>query len=194
MDTFQARRAREIIPSQTQHDVIIGSLLGDGYLVKTTRGYALRCNHGIQQESYLNWKYRVLKSLTNSSPQRYENSIYFRTVSHQLFAKLRTIFYRGNKKIISKLFQQWLTPRALAVWLMDDGSRDKNQIRINTQSFSQKENIMLAKILEATFGIKATLNRDKHLFRLRISQQSMPRLRQFVRKYFVPSMLYKLSP
>ena len=104
------------------------------------------------------------------------------------------IFYRGNKKIVPKILQQWLTPRVLAVWLMDDGSRDKNQIRINTQSFSQKENFVLAKILEATFGIKATLNRDKRLFRLRISQQSMPRLRQLARKHFMPSMLYKLSP
>ncbi|HBV01485.1 MAG TPA: hypothetical protein DEF00_03815 [Candidatus Taylorbacteria bacterium] len=193
MNTKRAQSARLLSITPRQRGILIGSLLGDGHLAKTTRGYAFRVNHGLVQKEYVDWKYQELSSLTNSVPNTYKSTYYFRTVSHQYFDELRNLFYRGEKKIIPENIGHLLTPLAIAVWFMDDGTKEGKQARINSQSFTREENQKLSHLLEATLGIKSTINRDKHLFRLRISNQSMSLFRNMVAPYIVPSMRYKLS-
>ena len=193
MNTKRAQSARLLPITPRQQEIIIGSLLGDGHLAETTRGYAFRVNHGLVQKAYVDWKYRELNSLTNSVPNVYKSTYYFRTVSHQYFDELRSLFYRKEKKIIPENIHRLLTPLAIAVWFMDDGTKEGKQVRINSQSFTKKENQKLSRTLEATLGIKSTINRDKHLFRLRISDQSMSLFRKTVEPHIIPSMRYKLS-
>ena len=194
MDTKLAQSARSLQLNSRQKEIVIGSMLGDGYLTATTRGFAFRVNHSFQQQEYVDWKYAQLKMFTNSSPRKYENSYYFRTVSHPFFGFLRQKFYVKNIKILPKNINKWLTPLALTVWIMEDGSKDYNQLRINSQSFSRKENEALVRVLKAKFGITATINRDKDRFRLRIAAISMPILRQLIAPFIIPSMQYKFSP
>ena len=193
MNTKRAQSARLLSITPRQREIFIGSLLGDGHLAKTTRGYAFRVNHGLMQKEYVDWKYQELHSLTNSAPNSYKSTYYFRTVSHHYFDELRDLFYRGEKKIIPENIGHLLTPLAVAVWFMDDGTKEGKQARINSQSFTREENRRLSHLLEATLGIKSTINRDKHLFRLRISDQSMSLFRNMVTPHIVPSMRYKLS-
>jgi recombination protein RecA len=159
----------------------------------TTCGYAFRVNHGLIQKEYVDWKYRELASLTNSSPKLVENHCYFRTVSHPYFCWMRKIFYDEERKIVPESIENMITPLALAVWFMDDGTKEGHQVRLNTQSFSERENKKLSKILEAKLGIISTINRDKNYFRLRISDKSMKLFREMVNPFIIPSMRYKLS-
>ncbi len=195
METLKSRKAIKAILTDQQIALIVGSLLGDGYLVKTTSGFAFRVNHGLTQKAYVDWKYEILKNITNSKPRKSSNvCYYFRTISHPAFIQLRSKFYKGRRKIVpKKLLKKVLTPFVLAVWIMDDGSRDGNQLRINSQCFSEKENIVLQKILYTKLGIKTTLNKDKNMYRLRIKDESMRKLKNSVSKYIIPSMRYKLS-
>jgi recombination protein RecA len=195
VETFRARIARKLEFSSDQWSLILGSLLGDAYLVKTTRGYAFRVNHGIKQKDYVDWKYEIIKDFVNSPPQFADHCYYFRTVSHDAFSFLRLLFYPKGIKVIPKEFvASEINPLLLAVWIMDDGSKEGNQLRINSQSFTKEENIYLAEILRAKLGIEATINRDKNRFRLRIAKSSMQKLIDLISPYMVPSMLYKLSP
>ena len=193
MDTLRAREARRLELSKRQRSIVVGSLLGDGYLVQTTRGYAFRVNHSPHQKRLVDWKYRELESFTNSGPRKSGNCYYFRTVIHPTFADLRRSFYDDSRKILPELISDWIDELSLAVWIMDDGSRDANGIRINTQSFSLVENEMLADILRAKFGIVARINRDKDRFRLRVSAKSTLIVKQLVAPHIIPDMLYKLS-
>ncbi|MCO6432575.1 MAG: hypothetical protein J5J00_17110 [Deltaproteobacteria bacterium] len=193
METHRSRIARDIELTHRQKEILFGSMLGDGYLVRTTRGYAFRVNHCLGQKPLVDWKYYELQTLTNSPPRTYKNSYYFRTVSHQLFSQLREMFYEQNRKRIPKMLDEFLTPLALAVWIMDDGAKDGRQLRINTQSFSLEENEILLKFMKAKFGIWATINRDKNRYRLRVSAASMSNVRQLVTPHIIPSMQYKLS-
>ena len=102
-------------------------------------------------------------------------------------------FYLNKKKIIPSHVLQNITPLSLAVWFMDDGTREGHQARLNSQSFTRRENEKLSDMLEAKLGILTTINRDKDLFRLRIRDQSMPLFRTLVGQYIIPSMQYKLS-
>lgn len=195
MDTRLAREARKLSFSHKQRMLLIGSLLGDGYLDKTTRGYSLRIHHGISQKKYVDFKYSLIRSFVNSLPKQSGNAYYFRTVSHPFLVQLRKQFYDKNQKILPRSFLvSNFDSFALAIWIMDDGTRDGNQLRINTQSFTLEENLWLTHFLQATLGLIATVNKDKSKYRLRIKTSSMQLLKDLVLSYIIPSMLYKLSP
>lgn len=195
METKKAKSARKLVFEKKEYDLLIGSLLGDGYLDKTTCGYALRIHHGITQKAYVDFKYQLIAKFTNSKPKRSGSAYYFRTVTHPIFDRLHKIFYQNGKKILPKEFiEKNLTPFALAIWIMDDGSKETRQLRINTQSFTRGENLCLSSLLQAKFGIETTINVDRGKYRLRIRGNGMPKLISLVKPYFIPDMLYKLPP
>lgn len=195
MNTHFAIKARTKLLTDQQIRLVVGSMLGDEYLVRTTNGYAFRVNHGISQKDYVDWKYHLLADFVNSAPRQSGSTYYFRTIAHTKFVELRKLFYKDTLKVIPKrLVEALLDPFILAVWIMDDGSRDGSGLRINTQCFSQEEQVFLQNVLRAKLGIVVTLNRDKKQFRLRVRAQSMGYLRNLVIPYFIPSMLYKLIP
>ena len=193
VETHFARLARETPLSSLQRELIVGSLLGDAYLMPTTSGFCFRVNHGKQQRDYVDWKFSMLAKLVRTPPRESGKCYYFRTVTHPEFSQYREHFYSGSRKIVpTSLLNQQFSEFSLAVWLMDDGAVDRRQVRLNTQSFSFTENEALASFLRAKFGIETRLNRDKDRCRLRVVDASIQRLKDLVRPYLIPSMLYKL--
>src|SRR5438552_4472899 len=158
----------------------------------TTSGFCFRVNHGLRQKDYVDWKFNMLEDFVRTSPRVSGKCYYFRTVTHPEFSNLRKLFYLENRKVIPKEFlYEYFSELSLAVWLMDDGAADRNQMRINTQSFSLMENELLSGLLRAKFGIETTLNRDKNRFRLRIANASIEHTMKIVVPYIIPNMLYK---
>lgn len=74
---------------------------------------------------------------------------------------------------------------------MDDGSRDKNALLINTQAFSIEENIWLTECLWVNFGIEATLHVDKGKPRIYVPKKANARLFELIQQHLIPSMRYK---
>lgn len=137
MNTHFANQARKRLLTDQQLLLVVGSMLGDGYLVKTTSGFAFRVNHGLFQKDYVNWKHSLLADFVNSVPRQSGSTYYFRTITHPKFSELQKEFYVNHVKVIPKnLIEEMLNPFMLAVWIMDDGSADGRQLRINTQCFS----------------------------------------------------------
>lgn len=193
VETPFARHARETPLNSLCRELIVGSLLGDAYLMKTTAGYCFRVNHGRQQRAYVDWKFKLLAEYVRTPPRESGNCYYFRTVTHPEFSLYRKFFYPNSRKVVPvELLYEQFTGFSLAVWLMDDGAADGKQIRLNTQSFSLSENEMLMSFLRAKFGIEARLNRDKDRYRLRITNASMERFKSLIEPYVIPNMLYKL--
>jgi len=58
--------------TQEQKSIIIGSLLGDGYLriIPGRKNAFLEINHSISEKDYVNWKYQKLKELIKSHPKQ----------------------------------------------------------------------------------------------------------------------------
>jgi len=55
--------------TQEQKSIVIGSILGDGYLriVPGRRDAFLEINHSITEKPYVDWKYKKLKNLVKSA-------------------------------------------------------------------------------------------------------------------------------
>lgn len=125
--------------SSVQKDILIGTVLGDGYLQKTGEKNArLRLEHGAAQKEYLLWKVKNLQQFFQGAPKYLERVHpisgqtykYWRHQSQSgpFLGKLRKLFYRDSIKKIPENIEKLLTPRSIAVWYMDDGyyyARDK---------------------------------------------------------------------
>lgn len=194
METFFGRRARATPLTPVQRDLVIGALLGDGYLMPTSAGCCFRVSHGLTQRSYADWKFARLSSYIRTPPRQCGTTYYFRTVTHPEFGGLRQAFYAdGRKKRVPvRLLEQELTAFGLAVWFMDDGCRDGKQVRLNTQSFSIDENDLLVTFLARRFGVEAHLNRDKDRWRLRLRERTVARFVELVQPHVTTDLRYKL--
>ena len=57
--------------SEFQKQLILGCVLGDGYMRKKTHAH-LQITHSLKQKDYVDWKYQKLKSLVSTPPTRYQ--------------------------------------------------------------------------------------------------------------------------
>lgn len=92
----------------------------------------------------------------------------------------------------------YLTPLALAIWIMDDGGRVGQGLKLATNSFTFSDCLRLTQVLYDLYGIKATVQKAgagaaTQQFHIYIWVESMPILRSIVRAHMVSSMLYKLA-
>ena len=130
---------------EVQKSLIVGSLLGDGYMRCKTNAH-LQVTHSIRQKIYVDWKYQQLKDFVSTPPKEYQgngNRVGYRffTRSLPLFTPFYHRFYPHGKKIIPPDIQ--ITPLTLAVWFMDDGSKSRNSCYLNTQQFHVDDQLIL---------------------------------------------------
>lgn len=183
--------------SQAQKEVIIGTLLGDGYLriIEGRKNAFLEINHSYSEKNYVAWKYNILRKFVKSPPKlrrgngaRLAYRFYTRQIPYLTF--LFKEFYDDKKKIIPPWLK--LSSLILAVWFMDDGHKSYNTYYLNSQQFNIKYQKSLIELL-ANLRIQATLNKDKSYFRIRIKQFSADKFRKLVKKFIIPEMKYKLG-
>lgn len=189
-----------------QREVLIGTILGDGHLETQNHGktYRLKTEHIFWQKDYTDWLYQIFKEWVLTPPQEKIQVIanlprkkyWFSTISHGAFRFYAQQFYQEKRKILPKLMSKWLTPLAMAVWFMDDGSIKSSRHRaliLNTQCFTKAENLKLIKIINEKFGIEMSLRPQRDLYQLYIGSNSVEKFVKLINPYVVPSMRYKLG-
>lgn len=183
--------------TQLQISLIIGSILGDGYIriIPGRKDAFLEINHSIKAKEYVDWKYSVLKNICKSGPKQRDTNEgrvayrFFTKQNHEI-TNLLNMFYKNGKKIVPLSLK--LDAIILAIWFMDDGSKSGSNVYLNTQQFSlADQNRLLHKLRQ--FGLKARLNKDKKYYRVRILAESISKLNQIIDPYIITSMRYKLS-
>ena len=121
--------------------IMIGSLLGDGHMEKFGNGSRFTFYQAKPNGEYLLWLHKTISELGYAKkelPQLYarkglsENEMFyyyrFRTFTYASFNWIYDSFYpNGSRKIIPELIVTYLTPMALAIWMMDDGTSFKNK-------------------------------------------------------------------
>lgn len=184
--------------TQLQRSIIIGTLLGDGYLriVRGRKNALLEVNHSFSQKEYVDWKYSNLENLSKNGPVvRNSNgsriAYRFTTKQHPELTDLHNYFYVEGKKRIP--YDLKIDPMMLAVWYMDDGSKCReSDVYLNTQQFSfEDQGQCILKLKEV--GIEGSLNKDKKYRRIRIKKSSLPIFWKIITPHIIPSMYYKLS-
>lgn len=203
---------QNLVLQPTQHHLIIGSILGDGCLRLPGRSHHanLTIEYGDEQKEYVKWKYERLREWVLTSPKQVSRSYHkdrtrhlvswrFLTITHTALTYYYNLFYPNKTKIIPPYINELLThPLALAVWLMDDGSKNKDVLFLNTQNFVKQEQELLQQCLWDIFQIDSTLNfhsysKDKKLYRIRLTRNGSHKACQIVMRYVIPSLRYKFQ-
>lgn len=180
--------------------------MGDGHLESRTKGktYRLKIEHSISQKAYVDWQYQKLANLVGTPPRVKFKSRYGRESQNYEFSTLSSpslrffgqSFYQDGKRKVPRIIKRLLTPLALAVWFMDDGSIKSNHHRaliLNTQCFSESDLKKLQDALFEKFGIETVLRKQKEGKQIYILSQSVEKFIEIISPNLLPSMKYKLG-
>ena len=98
-------------------------------------------------------------------------------------------------KCVPKNIGEFLTPLALAIWIMDDGGRVGKGLKFATNSFSYEDCLLLSNVLFDKYNLRTSVQSAgvKNQYIIYVLKESMPALRELVQPYMVSSMLYKLG-
>jgi hypothetical protein len=193
-----------ILVSQEEHDLIIGSLLGDASIRQREKNSCFRVAHSVKQESYINIKLNILRNFNISEFDnrtrvingREVNMIYLATKTHPVFNYYRNLFYKDGIKNIDLDILNKLNPRSLAYWICDDGSYSNKQgyMILCTNSFSFDEHKLIKKFFNDKFGLDPTIGfRDGKYYYLRFKQQDTKKLIEIIKPFIPNSMKYKIG-
>lgn len=183
--------------------ILVGFLLGDGWLEIHGKGVRLGI---LQSEKFADCIlfYKVLLfgcgylsnyELGKSLKKNKKTYFQFRTFTFENLYIFYNLWYVNKKKIIPLEFiKYYLTPFALAIWIMGDGSGMSNGgFKISTHCFSQKENKELASFLLKKYGLICSVLREgsRGYYYLYVWKRSMPKLYYLILPYLLPSCYYK---
>ena len=206
---------QEEILTDTQEQVVLGSILGDAHIAP--RGMYSE-GHCEKQKDYLLWKYAILRNFCPNPPAArvsyhdykgkriYKPQWSFRSKTTNVFTRLRAAFYPEGKKIVNRDLISKLGPLGLAVWYMDDGCISKQKIKntvyvmLCTHGFTLDDVQYLQSLLADKWSIKARIDRqEKHYagkaygWSLHIVGVDAQIFLDIITPYVHPTMLYKLG-
>jgi hypothetical protein len=192
------------------HEIIIGSLLGDGYITPYRRSIgkskarnknsSLVIKHGEKQKEYVEYKNNLINKhiksyirKLNRFDARFENPNYvfysIETIQNIVFNKYRDAWYKSKKEIAFDTFT--LTPFIIAIWFMDDGSKTRSGYVFSTNCFSLEEVIKLCDNL-LHFNIITTITKVRDSYIIYVKAESVKTFNKLILPYMCESMLYKL--
>jgi recombination protein RecA len=200
--------------SDEQMQVVLGGLMGDAALsppVAVDGTCArLRMGHGHKQAEYIDWKASLFGNIKQSRGVRPDGSVHIDLTPLPELAELHeTVYWGDGKKHLTWDYLKALTPLALAVWYMDDGTfttRSKGiqkrtaggsgRSEICVQALSEGSRKRLHEYLLDHFGLEARLvaKGARRMAYLVFTTASTDALHTLVAPYVHPSMAYKLLP
>lgn len=189
--------------------VLYGSFLGDGYLHP---GGALCLCHGEKQLDYLEWKVAMLRPIMCGSIERRERkeppysqlpTYYARSRSLPFLKEMRKKLYppEGGRPVTPIVESPHFDELALAVWYLDDGSRNKNNCTFCTNRYSLESVQTLICFLQSRFALTGVLSKVKGSasgntqYVIRLNKDSALRLFPIIQgamPFIPPSVRYKL--
>ena len=206
--------AQPYVLSQTQVQIILGALMGDGSLSrpvrKDDRSARFRMGHGAAQAAYLDWKVSLLGNVPHSTTSNAKGAVFADFTPLAELGELHEAVYFGDgRKHLSWDYLKSLSPLALAVWYMDDGCftvRSKGvqertrggtgRIEICVEAMSAGSRERLASYLRDTHGldVKVVSRGARKMNVLQFTTASSEKFQRIIAPYIHPSMEYKLLP
>ena len=196
--------------SNLNKEVLLGTLLGDScFHNDKTEGsnYSVSCSQGEKQLSYLLYKQKLLSNILhstniNKSISGYNTSNNVHSFHTKAFTELTNFIekfcLKNNKKYITELWANNLTPLSLAIWYMDDGTisigKGSIYIRIATNAYSLEEQNNLINALYYNYNIHANVHLDKrsNTYFLSMRTHDAYNFCKLIAPYVINDMNYKL--
>lgn len=175
-----------------QEQVLLGELFGDGGLWATSeRSAYYYCGHALKQQAFVTWKAQEFAPLTSRTNEFFDLGVCtMGTWGSPVLRRWRTEFYPTGTgyKVLTQESASKLTPLALAVWYMGDGSKNRNTAVFHVGLQVDLEPIALT--VSEVFGLEFKACRYAKAWHLRVMEPQ--KFWPLVRPWIIPSMGYKL--
>jgi recombination protein RecA len=200
--------------SEQQWQVVLGGLMGDAALSPTVNRAAhssrFRMGHGAKQAAYLDWKASLLGNIGQCRTTNAKGAVFLDlTPLPELYELRQAVYFGDRKKHLSWDYLKALTPLALAIWYMDDGTftvrakglqertregSGRSEIVVEAISLGSRERLVAH--LADTFDLHPTLiaKGKRRTATLVFSKDETTKLHELVAPYVHPSLDYKLLP
>lgn len=191
-----------------QFEAIIGLMLGDLYAERNKPTHNTRLifeQSKSEHESYLLFLYSIFKDIVGTEPKPPKRkphpvtgkiyiSLTFKTLKFSFLNIFHELFYNTGIKSIPQNISDLFTSISLAFWIMDDGMKAGEGLRLCTESFQYSEILILTKMLKTKFNIESKpQKRGSNKWRIYIGKAQMPLLREIVKPYIHSDMLFKIG-
>ena len=191
--------------TKDEESLCLAMVLGDGHIRKNQP--ELSIGHGAQQKEYIDWKADVLTKATGKPVKVSEVSVdghtgYRLSVTHPFFGKLREDCYsNAGQPVFDKDQLNKLTPQALAVWYMDDGSlcAKKRDGKIHAYDLSistccDEQNAQnVIEYFKETWGLSFTIKRNKGHNSVRCGTREARKFLEIVEPHILDELQYKAN-
>lgn len=196
--------------TEEQMDLLVGSLLGDGAICCVNNGTSANwaIGHSDKQLDYLLFTKKLLEDsglpvTTPSVTYKGKYTMYQIYVCLGKFGvELKHEFYPNRKKTITRSMLNYLSPKGLAIWYQDDGSRrfikrngiiQGREIKIATNCFSEEEHIIMQNYFRTAWDINWRINRDKQYYTLVTAATNANKFINIIKPFVHESLLYKID-
>ena len=192
--------------------ILIGSLLGDGHMERTVEGSRFCFYQKGEHIEYILWLHSILlkngyckENIPQIQSRLIEGKLNyycrFRTFTFSSFNWIYDAFYCDNKGLKSvKKIPHWigdyLSPIALAIWIMDDGCWIKDRgIKLSTNCFTLLDVKHLVSILEKNYSLNVAIHSagSFNQYNIYLPKKNLPVLIPLISLYMHPYFLYKLN-
>lgn len=149
----KVERALITMPDEVK-EILVGILLGDAHIVRrssTCNSRLVYCQTAVAHKEYFDYVQSFFVSFCakNYTPQlrvvrdnrtkKVYSAISFTTMQLPCFNVFKQMFYELNVKIVPNNIYDLLTPRGLAFWIMDDGSRQGAGLHLSVYAFTNED-------------------------------------------------------
>jgi len=187
--------------------IIFGSLLGKGTIEIKKDGSCITFFQEAKHVKYLLWLHNQLTIAGYCSPLlpligkrlgkrgRVLKTISFSTWTFTSFDWIYDLWYIDGIKVVPQSISDYLTPLALAIWVMDSGVKSSGGLKF-ISCFSYSDCLLIVKVLQENFGIKVIIQSTglPSQYYVYIPKESMIYFRNKVSAFIVPNMKYKVLP
>jgi hypothetical protein len=209
MRSKEIEKSKDLLKlDKKRRSILIGTVLGDAHLETQNRGrtYRLKIEHSIKQSTYVNWLYEQFREWVRTPPKskfKYINSTKYENYGFQTLSTGQFRFYAkkfyddSGRKVVPMQVGHWLTPLALAVWFMDDGSYKSKYHRaviLNTQGFGKKDINFLQNALLIRYGLETSIRKQSDGLQLMAVGIYAEQFYKIVQPHVLPDFTYKFGP
>ena len=163
-------------------DLLIGIIIGDGYIGKIPWTYQMIVGHGASQKDYCEWKMNLINEMGifDTTLHMYTKDIMGKYIqygfqkSSKKLEQLYLLFIEDGHKVIKNVLKYLKSNRSVAIWFMDDGSMEPSKRKQNdgtvkyyrpnmklcTHSFSYEENVLIQKFFKNKYQIDCSIRKE----------------------------------
>lgn len=194
--------------SNNANQIILGSLLGDGSVIRKPTNGIFTFRHSLVQKDYALYKYNLLKQenldvkyteRAKSYKQGKINNRYIKdngfcevhSKVNQAFNKYREEWYTPTKEVPDSVYE--LNTLGLAIWYMDDGSiHYPTGIYFSTNGFNHSSILKLKDMMLKNFNLHVNIHKNKDKEILYLVQADVNKFISLIKDFVCPSMNYKI--